>query len=84
MIYSDQEFDKAQAEYALTSDLAHYAEAIDMESISLMAKEIEGKMHEMFRFANQLQAQAERDEAKKVEYMDKVEDQEFKHGEERE
>lgn len=78
-LQNNLEFDKAQAEYALTRALADYAEAINREPITLMANELDEKLHEMFRFANQLEAQ----EKRATDHMDKVQDQEFKHGEER-
>lgn len=74
---TDNTFNKAMAEYDLTRALQAYAESINQEPITAMAKSIEEEMHNMFRFANILEAEQKREEA------DRIQDQEQKWGEEK-
>lgn len=74
---TDDTFNKAIAEYDLTRALQAYAEAINREPITAMAWSIDKEMHNMFRFANVLEAEQKREEA------DKIQDEEQKWGEEK-
>lgn len=77
-------FTKAMIENSLINDINTYSEALDLSEAQGMAEEVKIKMHELFRFTNQLQAIEDRKTEKIIKHMEEVEDQEFKHGEQRE